>query len=133
MDNETYKLRVLLLMEEQRDLLKKILAKYDVDKFSKPSVEEITEYLKAKGSSIDPQSFYDYYESVNWMIGKKKMKDWHSAISTWEKREPKKKNSLERTLKDGTRVINKFGTWVDADNPNVHINLSYYPELTKDI
>lgn len=120
-------------MEEQRDLLKKILAKYDVDKFSKPSVEEITEYLKAKGSSIDPQGFYDYYESVNWMIGKKKMKSWQSAISTWEKREPKKKNSLERILYDGTKAINKFGTWVDADNHNVHINLSYYPELTKDV
>lgn len=133
MDNETYKQKVLELMEEQRDLLKKILAKYDVDKFSKPSVEEITEYLKAKGSQIDPQGFYDYYESVDWMIGKKKMRNWRSAVSTWEKREPKKKSSLERILHDGTKAINKFGTWVDADNPNVHINLNYYPELTKDI
>lgn len=35
------------------------------------------------------------------------------------------------TLKDGTRAKNYFGTWVDAENTNVKINVSYYPELQK--
>lgn len=133
MDNEHYKEAVLNQMKKQTELLEKLLSKFDTDIFKKPTIKEITEYLKAKGSSIDPQSFYDYYESVGWKVGKKPMKDWHSAVATWEKREPKKKNSLERILHDGTKAINKFGTWVDANNPNVQINLSYYPELTKDV
>lgn len=134
MDNETHAVEILHQLELQTSILEKILKELTEPReiFSKPTLDEIKDYLKARESPIDPQSFYDYNESVNWMIGKKKMKNWHSAISTWEKREPKKKGSNERVLKDGTRVINKFGTWVDADNPNVQINLSYYPELTKD-
>lgn len=32
-------------------------------------------------------------------------------------------------LNDGTQAVRRFGVWMDADNPNVKINLSYYPEL----
>jgi len=35
-------------------------------------------------------------------------------------------------LHDGTKVIKKFGRWVDANNPNVNLNHSYYPEIAKD-
>ena len=34
-----------------------------------------------------------------------------------------------RTLKDGTRAVERFGLWYDADNPEVQLNLAYYPEL----
>lgn len=35
-------------------------------------------------------------------------------------------------LHDGSRVIKKFGQWVDASNPEVHINAGYYPEIAGD-
>lgn len=35
-------------------------------------------------------------------------------------------------LHDGTRVVKKFGTWVNADDPNVRIDPAYYPEIAKD-
>jgi hypothetical protein len=35
-------------------------------------------------------------------------------------------------LHDGTRVIKKFGNWVDARNPEVNLNIEYYPEIIKD-
>jgi len=38
----------------------------------------------------------------------------------------------EGRLHDGTKVIKKFGKWVDAYNPDVNFDLSYYPELAKD-
>ena len=43
-----------------------------------------------------------------------------------------KTNIKEGYLHDGTRVIKKFGQWVDANNPNVHLDPSYYPELASD-
>ena len=39
---------------------------------------------------------------------------------------------IEGRLHDGSRVIKKFGMWADAVNPDVHINLSYYPEIAGD-
>ena len=35
-------------------------------------------------------------------------------------------------LHDGTRVMLAYGRWVSADNPEVTISPSFYPEVTKD-
>ena len=35
-------------------------------------------------------------------------------------------------LHDGTKVIKKFGNWVDANNPEVHLLGEYYPEIVTD-
>ena len=53
--------------------------------FVKPSVEEIMNYCNERGNNIDPQSFYDFYESKGWYVGKNKMKDWKAAVRTWER------------------------------------------------
>jgi hypothetical protein len=54
-------------------------------RFKKPSVEEIGLYLKErKNTTINPEAFYDYYESKGWLIGKSPMKDWKAAVRTWE-------------------------------------------------
>jgi len=34
-----------------------------------------------------------------------------------------------RQLYDGSYAINKFGIWYDEKNPEVRIDLNYYPEL----
>ncbi len=54
--------------------------------FLKPTIEEIQEYCLERKNNIDAESFYDFYESKGWLIGKNKMKDWKAAIRTWEKR-----------------------------------------------
>ena len=41
-------------------------------------------------------------------------------------------NQIEGILHDGTRVIKKFGQWVDAVNPSLKLDPSYYPELASD-
>jgi hypothetical protein len=38
----------------------------------------------------------------------------------------------EGYLNDGTRVIKKFGQWVDARNPEVRLDPHYYPEIAQD-
>lgn len=37
----------------------------------------------------------------------------------------------EGYLSDGTKVIKKFGEWVDALNPDVRLDPRYYPEIAK--
>lgn len=38
-------------------------------------------------SSVDPVAFVSFYESKGWMVGKNQMKNWRSAISSWERRD----------------------------------------------
>lgn len=55
-------------------------------RFTPPSLEELSAYLNARGSNIDPEAFIAYYDSKGWMIGKSKMKSWKAAVVTWEKK-----------------------------------------------
>lgn len=65
-------------------------------KFIKPTVEEIAEYCASRNNGIDAQRFYDYNESVGWMVGpSKKMKDWKAAIRTWEQKDKEKNNNKQ--------------------------------------
>jgi len=55
--------------------------------FFKPTIEEIEYYCIGRCSPIDAELFFDYYESIGWIVGKSPMKDWKATIRTWEKRE----------------------------------------------
>lgn len=69
-------------------------------RFKKPTVEEIREYCTERGNTIEPEYFYDYYESVGWTIGKNKpMKDWKAAIRTWERNNKKRDYVVGRRRK----------------------------------
>jgi hypothetical protein len=53
--------------------------------FTKPSVQDVSDYCSERKNGIAAQSFLDHYESNGWMVGKTKMKDWKAAVRTWEK------------------------------------------------
>lgn len=55
-------------------------------RFSAPTLEEVRNYCAEKRNSVDPELFFNYYESNDWHVGRSKMKNWKSAISTWEQR-----------------------------------------------
>jgi len=98
--------------------------------FKAPTSEEVKKYCEERKNSIDPEQFINFYESKGWLIGKNKMKNWQAAVRTWEKNNKKAGEVRgEMTLHDGTKAINKFGTWVDARRPEIKINIAYYPEL----
>jgi hypothetical protein len=42
------------------------------------------------------------------------------------------KNINEGYLHDGTKVVKKFGIWVDAFNPDCKLDVGHYPEIGKD-
>lgn len=61
-------------------------------RFLPPTVEDVAEYVKQRGSKVDPQGFVDFYEAKGWKIGKTPMKDWKAACRNaehWERWEKK--------------------------------------------
>lgn len=58
-------------------------------RFSKPTVDEVSQYINEQGYHIDAETFIDYYESKGWLVGKSKMKDWKATVRNWERRREK--------------------------------------------
>jgi len=56
-------------------------------RFAPPTIQELSEFVKEKGYSVNPIKFFSFYESKNWMVGKNKMKDWRAAVRGWESRD----------------------------------------------
>lgn len=55
-------------------------------KFVPPTLEEVVEYCKERGSKMDPEKFHNHYTANGWMVGNKNpMKDWKAAVRNWEK------------------------------------------------
>ena len=85
-------------------------------RFQKPTLDEIRDYCLSRSNSVDPEQFYNFYESKGWMVGKTPMKDWKASVRTWEKREkdaPKKKGSSrkESVLEHNLKVMDElYGT-----------------------
>ncbi len=54
-------------------------------KFLSPTLKEVKDYCRERGKGVDPNKWYNFYLSKDWMIGKNKMKNWKAAVNTWEK------------------------------------------------
>ena len=57
-------------------------------RFTPPTLEQVAEYVKQRGSKVDPQGFIDFYAAKGWTIGKTPMKDWKAACRNaehWER------------------------------------------------
>lgn len=53
-------------------------------RFVPPTVEEVADYCRERQNGIDPEAFVDFYTAKGWLVGKSPMKDWRSAVRTWE-------------------------------------------------
>ena len=51
-----------------------------------PPMQDVTDYFTEKGHPEMAEQFYDFYESVGWMVGKNKMKDLKATIRNWIRR-----------------------------------------------
>ena len=54
-------------------------------RFVKPSLDEIRAYCAERGNNVDPETFFDFYESKGWKVGNQPMKDWRACVRTWER------------------------------------------------
>jgi len=76
--------------------------------FQPPSISDISIYIDEKGFSVDAESFFNFYESKGWLIGKNKMKSWTAAIGTWERKD--KKPATNKSESPITEKIGKCGS-----------------------
>ena len=78
-------------METQVRLGKVSIGKVNNNKkFTKPSLDELTSYIKEKNLNVDAEKFIDYYESNGWKVGRNPMKDWKATCRRWNSTNPKK-------------------------------------------
>ena len=63
----------------------KIIKEKSQSHFVPPTLSEIKSYCQERNNGVNPEKFFNFYESKGWMVGKNKMKDWKAAVRTWEK------------------------------------------------
>lgn len=77
------------------------LGKDSVERFHKPTLEEVEAYCLERQNGLDAQRFVDYYEANGWRVGRNPMKDWKAAVRTWEGKEKKPKaQSFEEMMRE---------------------------------
>ena len=67
-----------------------------------PTLEEITEYCKERNSKVDPQTFFNNYESIGWRKGGSLIVDWKPLLHNWEK------NDMQKTQTKSTFNFDKY-------------------------
>ncbi len=72
-------------IEIEKEIEKKEKSKEKSTRFIPPTLDDIKSYCNERNNLVDPEKFFDFYESKGWMVGKNKMKDWKAAVRTWEK------------------------------------------------
>lgn len=72
------------------DLDRETASPRDDYSLSKPSLEDIDNYAKARQSAVDPKRFFDYYNNQGWTIKGEPISNWRAVFQSWEKKEKKK-------------------------------------------
>jgi biotin operon repressor len=87
-------------------------------RFTPPTLEEVQAYCQERQNGINAERFIDYYTMNGWMAGKVHMKDWKSAVRTWEKNDNQKQTQQQPFT--GKRVTAQQYTQrtYDAIDPN---------------
>jgi hypothetical protein len=85
------------------DIKENTLKSVKEKRFAPPTPENVREYCREKGLSVDADRFVDFYESKNWYVGKNKMKDWKAAVRNWARSQRQ-----ESTAKGTEKPRNRF-------------------------
>ena len=73
--------------------------------FIPPTVEEVAEYCKERGNTINAEQFVDYYAARGWELKQgQKMKDWKASVRTWEQNQRRWTSSELRGSRESDRV-----------------------------
>lgn len=62
-----------------------------------PTLDQIREYIYTENLMVDPDTFFDYYESQGWKLSNgNKMKDWKASCRNWHRKEVEKMNKEKK-------------------------------------
>ena len=82
-----------------------------------PSLEMVQAYCLARGNTVDPKQFVDYYQRRDWFVGQTKMKNWKAVVRSWERRQIVKKQTAspnEQTSSLNEQMPSKKYVYIDA-------------------
>jgi len=97
--DSTYDKHMSLHMEnENEDINEDINTKSAKKNFC--TLDDVRRYCSERKNGVDPERFYNYYESNGWMVGRNKMKDWKAAVRTWERNQ----KSNEKNITDAKTI-----------------------------
>ena len=81
--------------ERNNNISNDILIKKETNsRFVPPTLDEVRAYCNERNNLVDPEAFIAFYQSNGWKVGKNPMKNWKSAIITWEKNDKHKSSSM---------------------------------------
>ena len=110
-DAESQNLRTEIIESSNKNIdikEKEILKK---EKVKAPTLEEVTEYVRAKGYHFSPKDFFDYYDTANWhKADGKPVLNWKQCCVTWETKRTETRSNVTR------RPI------IDISDPNTYAN-----------
>ena len=69
-------------------------------RFAKPTLQEVIDYCEEKRNGVDPEKWYNYYESNGWKVGKNSMKNWKACVNTWSRTSFNKNKQEDNNFKE---------------------------------
>lgn len=84
------------LKEENR--IEEIYIPKKTKKFEPPELKDISDFIEQKKYRVNAETFFNYYSSIDWMIGKHKMKSWQMALAYWNSKN--KEEEKETQIRD---------------------------------
>ena len=77
------------------------------------SVDEVADYCRLRGNTVDPHLFFDHSQARGWAWGPgKPMRDWQAAVRTWERsglNTPKRGAAPETLRNQASSFLGKVG------------------------
>lgn len=118
---------LVLNAEEEKE--KKIAPKKR-KRFEIPSRDEILNHMMIQLPNevycgAETAKFFNYYESVGWYVGKKKMVNWKAAATNWLKRssdfnKPQKQSTLKTNLNNANNTMQDAKSTIERLNNEIN-------------
>lgn len=73
------------------------------------SIEDVRAYCQERNNGVDPEKFWDYYETNGWKQGgRAPIKDWKACVRTWERKDGRGPRPKGGTQNNGTMFADSF-------------------------
>ena len=83
--------------------------------FTPPTIDDVIAYCKERGSSVDPEKFFDYFDAGGWIDSRgNRVKNWKQKIITWEGRE--KRGGNEQAAGSSEKAPSKWNIHSELDD-----------------
>lgn len=83
--------------------------------FTPPTIDDVIAYCKERGSSVDPEKFFDYFDAGGWTDSRgNRVKNWKQKIITWEGREKRGEN--EQVTGSSEKAPSKWNIHSELDD-----------------